>query len=120
MQAAGELEGAGSGRYRLAGRLLQRQARQEQSRHPRLAGWSGRWRIGVVTVDRRAAADRAGLRDAMRALRLAEWRPGVWARPDNLPHDTLPAAESTVAAQCTWVDGRPDADDRQLSASLWD
>ena len=120
MQAAGELEGDGDGRYRLAGRLLQRQARQEQSRHPRLASWSGRWRIGVVTADRRAAADRAGLRDAMRALRLAEWRPGVWARPDNLPAGSLPGAESTVAAQCTLVDGRPEVDDRRLAASLWD
>lgn len=132
MQAAGELEGDG-GRYRLAGRLLARQTRQEQSRHPRLSRWSarsGQWRIGVVTAGGRAGGGRAGggraasaraeLREAMRALRLAEWREGVWVRPDNLPRGVLGGAEAVAAAQCEWVAGRPEADGAELAARLWD
>ena len=122
MQAAGELEGDG-GRYRLAGRLLARQTRQEQSRHPRLARWTagaGPWRMAVVTADRRAAAARAELREAMRALRLAEWREGVWLRPDNLPQGVLVEAEAVAGAQCEWVAARPEADGAELAARLWD
>lgn len=122
MQAAGELEGDG-GTYRLAGRLLARQTRQEQSRHPRLSRWSarsGQWRMAVVTAGGRAAAARAELREAMRALRLAEWREGVWVRPDNLPRGVLAGAEAVVAAQCEWMAGRPEGDGAELAARLWD
>jgi phenylacetic acid degradation operon negative regulatory protein len=87
MLAAGEvtLVGEGGGRYRLAGRLLERQARQEASVSARTRAWRGSaWRMAVVVGGARSAESRGDLRAAMRALRLAELREGVWIRPDNL------------------------------------
>jgi phenylacetic acid degradation operon negative regulatory protein len=116
MVAAGELT-AGDGVYQLTGRLLDRQARQTASRAAATSRWDGTWRMAVVTVERRAAAERADLRAAMAAARLAEWREGVWIRPDNLPAIDAPPAE----AQCHWVIGaRPDGDPAALASALWD
>src|SRR5262245_51564192 len=80
MVAAGDLE-PGDGAYRLSRRLLERQARQDASLHPRTRPWDGSWEIAVVTADRRHAADRTALRQTMTALRLAELREGTWLRP---------------------------------------
>jgi phenylacetic acid degradation operon negative regulatory protein len=112
MAAAGEVV-ADDGRYRLAGRLLERQARQASGRRPPAGAWDGGWHLAVVTAGRRAAAERAELRAALAGGRLAEWREGVWARPDNLERPTLPAH---LADQVSWVAGRPDAPPVQL----WD
>jgi phenylacetic acid degradation operon negative regulatory protein len=73
-----------------------------------------------VTLDGRGAAERADLRRAMVALRLAERREGVWLRPDNLPADRLPDARRLVDRQCQWFAVHPDADDAELAAQLWD
>src|SRR5687768_12666734 len=43
MVASGELEATGDGRYRLAGRLLERRARQDESRQPPARRWNGDW-----------------------------------------------------------------------------
>lgn len=108
MAAAGELE-ADDGRYRLAGRLLERHARQQEARVPAATAWDGTWELHLVVAERRAAADRAALRDAARRLRLAEVREGCWARPANLDPDRAPAARAVVAAQCAGLrGGRPD------------
>src|SRR3954464_14291496 len=84
MVAAGELTRSDSG-YELAGRLAGRQGGEEGSLEPRTRGWRAQWRMAVITADRRSAPDRANLRERLRAARLAEWREGVWLRPDNLP-----------------------------------
>ncbi|WP_275888272.1 PaaX family transcriptional regulator C-terminal domain-containing protein, partial [Nonomuraea lactucae] len=57
--------------------------------------------------------DRAALRHAMSALRMAELREGTWLRPANLSR----AWPETVTAQCTLIDGRPHDDPTPL---LWD
>lgn len=111
MAAAGEVEADG-GRYRLTGRLLGRQRRQDEGRHPHLRPWRGRWRMAVVTTERRSAADRAELRTELTRLRLAEWREGVWLRPDNLRLD-VPAL---AVEHCAWLDA--DLDERP--EGLWD
>jgi phenylacetic acid degradation operon negative regulatory protein len=120
MVAAGELHATGDG-YRLVGpALLARQARQDLSRQGPAAGpWDGTWRTAVVTGPARPVADRTALRAAATALRLAELREGVWLRPANLPVETLPAAEATVADQCLELRGTVD-DPRELAADLWD
>lgn len=110
MAAAGEVA-AEDGRYRLTGRLLDRQRRQDEGRHPRTTRWSGRWRMAVVTADRRSASDRADLRAALTRLRLAEWRGGVWLRPDNLTIEPTGVA----ADHCAWL--RADVDE---PPHLWD
>lgn len=105
-----------NGAYALTERLLERQARQDESRSPRTRPWDGDWEMAVITAESRPAADRAALRQAMGALRLAELREGTWLRPANLLYDRPPA----VTAQCTFLIGRPEGDPARLAASLWD
>lgn len=108
MTSAGELE-ADDGSYRLAGRLLERHVRQQEAREAVPTPWDGTWEVHLVVVERRAASDRARLRDAARRLRLAEVREGCWARPANLDPDRLPGARAVVEAQCSTLrGGRPD------------
>jgi len=119
MVAAGEANGEDGG-YRLAGRLIERQRRQTTSRRADVRPWDGTWEVVTVEGDgRRTAVDRASLRDAVRALRLAEVREGVWTRPDNLPADRLPDAASVVDHWCVWWRGaRPSP--VPATQSLWD
>ncbi len=124
MLSAGEIEAVDGG-YRLTGgRLLSRQARQDEGWHPALAeAWDGTWAMAVVAAEGRSAPERAELRQAMAALRLAELREGVWLRPANLDPQRQPAARAVVEAQCRWFTTRPPADDpggRRLAAELWD
>ena len=99
------------GRYALTDRLLERQARQDESRRPRTRPWDGAWEIAVITAERRPAADRAALRQAMSALRLAELREGTWLRPANLDRPR----PGTVVRQCTFLEGRPEQDPAALA-----
>ncbi|MFI7131762.1 PaaX family transcriptional regulator C-terminal domain-containing protein [Nonomuraea sp. NPDC050153] len=99
--------------YTLSERLVERQARQDESRDPHTRPWDGTWEVAVVTAERRAPADRAAFRATMTALRLAELREGTWMRPANL----VRAWPEAVTAQCTLIDGRPHADPTAL---LWD
>jgi phenylacetic acid degradation operon negative regulatory protein len=115
MVSAGELV-VSDGRYRLAGSLLDRQARQELSRRPALAKWDGTWVVAVVErPGPRPAGARAELRRALSVARLAEWREGVWARPANLGGGGRDPA-------CTWLTARFDdrPSERQLASRLWD
>jgi phenylacetic acid degradation operon negative regulatory protein len=116
MVAAGELVVV-DGRYELAGRFLVRRERQDESRAGLARPWAGGWELAVVDAERRAPADRAALRDAMRALRLAELREGVWLRPDNLDPARLPEARAVVDAQCTSMTAEAEP---ALAARLWD
>lgn len=126
MVMAGELEAIDDG-YRLASpALLARQVRQDQSRVGRIRRWRGTWRTAVVDVDGRSAVDRANLRAALRSLRYAELRAGVWLRPDNLTVGVLVDAESIAAEQCRFFRSRPESPTRgpeeslALAARLWD
>jgi phenylacetic acid degradation operon negative regulatory protein len=114
MVAKGEIIGR-DGVYRLAGRLAGRQARQESSLTPRIRAWRGDWTVAVVVAHRRDASTRAGLRDAMRRLHLAERREGVWLRPDNLELEVPDA----VRRQCEWLNARPEDDAVALAARLF-
>jgi phenylacetic acid degradation operon negative regulatory protein len=119
MVAGGELELDGDA-YRLAGSLLARQERQDASRVPAQRAWNGSWEIAVVVADRRPAAARNDLRVAMRRLKLAERREGVWMRPDNLPSDRGSADRAVVERQCQIFHGAPAGSARSLAATLWD
>lgn len=112
MVAAGEVE-AEAGSYRLAGRLLERQARQDVSRKPPRWGWDGRWRMAVVVAERRSPEERAALRSTLLGARYAELREGVWTRPDNLPD------ERPEASGCEWIKCEF-ADPKETASTLWD
>lgn len=126
MVAAGELEAA-AGTYRLAGRLMIRHDQQASARRPQLVEWSGSWVAAVVVAERRSAAERAVLRHDLARSHLAELRPGLWMRPDNLRGlvDTVASLGEPVAGHCIWLRARMatdiDApDDATLVAELWD
>ena len=112
MAADGEVEIAGPGRYRLAGRLLDRQRRQDESRRPRLRPWDGAWELAVADpgIEEVAVAPLAA------ALRLASWRPGLWARPANLERPWPDVLRSRARRAVTG----PLEDPAGLAASLWD
>lgn len=120
MVMTGELKQR-DGTYSLTGRLLHRQARQDESRHPAVRNWQGDWSTAVVTGKSRSPAARAELRGSMAALRLAELREGVWLRPDNLDPERQPAARAVADAQCMWVSSNPrSVTDSALAGILWD
>lgn len=116
MAGAGEVV-VDDGRYRLTGRLLERQQRQLGGRHPLVRRWDGSWHLAVVVAGRRSARDRARLRAALVAGRLAEWRDGVWLRPSDLDRPALPAP---LDEHVQWAAARPDTDPSALAAQLWD
>jgi phenylacetic acid degradation operon negative regulatory protein len=109
MVAAGELEATGDAAYRLAGHLLERQARQDVSRRPPQRRWRDGWHVAVVVADRRSAADRTELRSVLRRARFGELREGVWTRPDNL-------GDHPATAGCTWAAATWD----EAPLHLWD
>lgn len=119
MVAAGELEAVDGG-YRLAGHLLDRQRRQDQSRAPEDRAWDGGWEMAVVVGHRRGPQARAALRRATAALHLGELREGVWLRPDNLDPDRQPAARATLDEQCRRFAASPVDDPVELASTLWD
>jgi phenylacetic acid degradation operon negative regulatory protein len=116
MASAGEVTTDGSGRYRLAGHLLDRRDRQTGSRRGQTRPWDGTWRMAVVTASGRSADDRASRRRALGLARLAEQREGVWLRPDNIDLRPDPAGDPDV----TLYSATPDGDPREIAASLWD
>jgi phenylacetic acid degradation operon negative regulatory protein len=73
--------------------------------------------MAVVGGERRSAADRTALRRAMRDLRLAELREGVWLRPANLDPERLAEARAVVDAQCLAFTVRPA---EAIAGRLWD
>lgn len=115
MVADGDLEADG-GVYRLTERLAARQAQQDQSISPATRRWDGSWEMAIVTADARTLTERVRLRKHLAALRLAELREGVWARPANL----VRALDDAVAEQqCSFLEARWH-DPVDLARALWD
>ena len=118
MVAAGELA-AEDGHYRLVGEgLLSRQRTQDDALAPPGGQWSGAWRMSVVVSSGRSAAERVELRRAFADARFAEWREGVWLRPDNLGHS--PGEGVSPDAPLRWLTGTPDDDPARLAGELWE
>jgi phenylacetic acid degradation operon negative regulatory protein len=107
MVSDGELS-SDEGSYSLAGHLLERRQRVDDASHYGEAAerpWDGTWEVAVVSLERRAAADRLELRKAATALHLAELREGVWTRPDNLDPHRLPTLRAVLDQQCIHFHG---------------
>ena len=105
----------GSGRYRLAGHLMERQSRQSASRSGATVHYTGEWQMAVVTTSGSTAEVRAERRRALAYARLAELREGVWMRPDNLA--SAPPRE--LGHDVEFLSARP-ADPFLLVSRLWD
>jgi len=119
MAERGELI-ADDGTYELVGRVRSRQAAQDWSIEPKLHEWGTRWSLAVVTREARAASARAAFRNAMRRCRYVEVREGCWTRPDNIPRESAPEEQwAIIDAQCSWWNGRPEGDERQMVDELF-
>jgi phenylacetic acid degradation operon negative regulatory protein len=116
MVASGEAATDGSGRYRLAGRLLERRDRQEDSRIGTTRPWTGLWHLVVVTTTGSSADQRVARRRSLTLARLAEQREGFWLRPDNLDLRPDPTEDPDLEV----FTGAPVSDPVALAASLWD
>ncbi|HVB94825.1 MAG TPA: hypothetical protein VND67_10910 [Acidimicrobiales bacterium] len=116
MVASKEATTDGTGQYTLAGRLLDRQARQLASRAGHTRRWSGEWRVVVVTTSGSSPEIRSKRRTSLRFARLGELREGVWMRPDNLEVRLDP----DVGRDSSVLMARPEGDPRELVAQLWD
>jgi phenylacetic acid degradation operon negative regulatory protein len=116
MASAGEVTTDGSGRYRLAGHLLERRDRQAGSRRGDTLTFDGSWRMVVVMASGQAADERAARRRSLGLARLAEQREGVWLRPDNIELRPDPAGDPAV----TMYSATPEEDPELLAATLWD
>jgi len=118
MVTAGELA-AEDGHYRLIGEgLLSRQRAQDDALDPPARPWTGNWYVAVVVSSGRAASERLELRRAFADARFAQWREGVWLRPDNLGRPVaLPATEDSPIR---WLEAQPQDDPAVLAGELWD
>lgn len=123
LTADGEVVAEG-GTYVLSARHLVRQRQQDAALRPATRPWRGGWDLLLVLGDvaGRPAPVTPEMRRLLERRRLAELRPGVWARPDNLvptdPFDSPPGGPAVVR----WT-GHPAPDGLaagELAGRLWD
>jgi phenylacetic acid degradation operon negative regulatory protein len=113
MVAAGDLVND-DGIYRLAERLVERQAQQDAGRHDPPSQWDGSWWTVAVVSDRRTMTERREFRSRATGSRLGELRPDLWLRPANIAIATdLP---DVVITRGPLITGNA----RDLAARLWD
>lgn len=113
MVTAGELD-ADDGRYRLAGRLLERQRAQDAGRRPPSNASDAAWHTVIAAADQRRLADRRRFRAVMANHRFGELRPDIWMRPANL------AAPSPTSDWIVTTGSITGADPIELRDRLWD
>lgn len=114
MVSAGDLIRSADG-YRLSGRLLARQRRQDDAMRPQLRPWHGYWTTLIVTSVGTDPRTRAALRTTLHDKRFGELREGVWMRPDNLELDL----DSQIRARLRVMQTRDEAP-TELAGQLWD
>ena len=114
MVSGGDLVRSDDG-YRLSGRLLERQRRQDAALNPVTRAWDGGWITAVVTTVGTDAGTRAAFRTALQDNRFGELREGVWLRPDNLDAE-LP----TIARDRVRLLRAHDDNPAELASQLWD
>ncbi|MGY4712323.1 PaaX family transcriptional regulator C-terminal domain-containing protein [Mycolicibacterium sp. CBM1] len=113
MVAAGDLVRSDDG-YRLSGRLLDRQRRQDDALDPRTRAWDGGWVTLVIMAVGMDARARAAFRNNLQSNRFGELREGLWLRPDNLD-GKLPAE---ITGRVRVLHSR-DEDPVDLARRLW-
>lgn len=113
MLAAGEVDAA-DGRYRLAGRLIERQGAQDVGRHAPVGVWDGRWHTIVAVEDQRDLAERRQFRATMANHRFGELRPDIWTRPSNLGDPPTEPGWLVTTGPLLGIDGH------ELAGRLWD
>jgi phenylacetic acid degradation operon negative regulatory protein len=118
LAAEGEVIADG-GSYRLSDRLVGRQQAQDETLRPDTKRWRGAWEVAVAKTSVRGAGERSALDADMGRLRLAELRPGVWLRPDNLLRSWPAQVEDQAWRLESRADFRPSGA-AEVVAGLWD
>jgi len=113
MATNGEVE-VDDSHYRLAGRLLERQATQDAGRTNPVHHWDGSWWVAIVPAERRTPHERRAFRARMAHHRMGELRQGVWLRPANVAG---PPAEAELVVTRGPLLGQ---DPAALARVLWD
>ena len=113
MVASGEAT-VDEGRYRLAGRMLERQRQQDAGLVAPDRAWNGEWWTAIVVGIDRSVRERRDFRSAMVGGRMGELRPDLWMRPANTAE---PSARDDVVMTCgPLISGDP----VELANRLWD
>jgi phenylacetic acid degradation operon negative regulatory protein len=110
--AAGDLT-VDDGRYRLVGRLLERQQAQDEGRRTPSEHWDGTWLTAIALDERRPLDERRRTRQVLVDHRFGELRPDTWLRPANLPAPDLDGGWAVIS-------GTASVDDGELAHRLWD
>ena len=128
LSAAGLIEAAGRGAYRLgaAAEQLAAEVAQWRAGEARVRSWNGQWiAVHTAPLGRR---DRVAVRARDRALELLGLReldPGLYLRPDNLAGGVARVRERLLALgleadACVFVAGNFDDEREQRTRKLWD
>lgn len=119
LSADGEVT-SDDGTYALSERHLQRQSDQDAALRPTVRPWRGGWVLAVQPpeVDGRAAQAGSPISVFVSRRRMAELRPGVWTRPDNLAPGTVEPPEGLLLWSGRPQPGGPGPG--RLAATLWD
>jgi phenylacetic acid degradation operon negative regulatory protein len=112
MVAAGDLVND-DGVYRLAERLVERQAQQDAGRREPPSDWDRTWWTVAVASDRRTMSERRDFRTRAVGARLGEVRPDLWLRPANIDIPTDLAG--TLITRGPMIAG----DEHELVGRLW-
>lgn len=111
-----------NGRYALAGRLLERQERQDLAADA--AGsrpWNGMWQQAIVVEPGAGPRRRGRRRTSFANLKMGELREGVWMRPANLDPARLPSEPVWHADDVLWAEAAvPSAEHARVVGALWD
>jgi phenylacetic acid degradation operon negative regulatory protein len=111
MAATGEVTTLDGTYHLIDPALLARQVRQTASRKGANAEWNGDWVMAIIQPGA-SAAERSERRAALSKARLAEFREGVWIRPDNID----------LRAEFLWatvVVSQPTAEFDRAASRLW-
>ncbi len=101
--------------------LLARQRRQRESRSGRTKTWKGDWLVAVVGPQPASAEQRAQRRSDLTRARFAEYRDGVWIRPNNLLATELTRSDVHVVTATSEVsDATSDLSFVTSVPRLWD
>lgn len=128
---------AEQGVYRLSDRHLERQHTQDEALRPPRRPWRGGWYLAVtlpampesvLEAAPDATASGSMIRETREQVhvaerwRMAELRPGVWTRPDNLTIPDVTGTQSEKMDMLVWR-GRPVPERcsaEELAGRLWD
>jgi phenylacetic acid degradation operon negative regulatory protein len=101
--------------------LLERQQRQRDSRAGQTKRWEGDWLVAIIGPQTASPEQRVQRRTDLRRSRFAEYRDGVWVRPNNLaPSVVMRSDVHVVQVKQAQSTSNPDLSFEAAVSRLWD